>query len=54
MAAKIFEEQTNKGFELLGAIGRVISYKCNNCNYQFKFNTDLKQALLCPTCGNTP
>jgi len=49
---KLFEEQTSKGFTFLSAIGKIISYKCNNCQYEFKYNSELKQKLICPQCGN--
>jgi len=51
-APKLFEEQTSKGFGLLSAIGRIISYKCNNCEYEFSYDPSLKQKLICGKCGN--
>ncbi len=51
---KLFEEQTKKGFEFVGAMGKIIEHKCNNCGFTFKTNAGAgpKQQILCPQCGN--
>lgn len=50
---KLFEEQTNKGFEFVGAMGKIIEHKCNNCSFTFKTNAAAgKQKVICPQCGN--
>lgn len=50
---KLFEEQTTKGFEFVGAMGKIIEHKCINCGFVFKTNqTGAKQKILCPQCGN--
>ena len=51
---KLFEEQTKKGFEFVGAMGKIIEHKCLNCGFTFKTNAGAgpKQQILCPQCGN--
>ncbi|HIH14339.1 MAG TPA: hypothetical protein HA224_03730 [Nanoarchaeota archaeon] len=52
MVQKLFEEQTIKGFVFVSSSGFILTNRCNNCNFEFKYDPRTKQKLICPSCGN--